>query len=260
MCPHAARRPPACVTSSLRSPPSGHPARTGEDQPLVVTGDGNGDPLIFAGAWIDPLGGRLRTAVPVRDGAASRSSRTRRLVPPRCSARTRPWPPRPICPGPRRSRSIRASMRAMTACIPARGSQAPRTKTGGPSANPVNQDMPVRHSMVWAKPVRSRHGPSRPNAGIRTMTSWWFSSSTRMQVDPELLHHPWREIFHQDIGGLEEALEHLGPLWFSTDRTSRRVFPRWQHGKSGSIPTSGHASVAGYWRSACCPASSPIQP
>ena len=75
-------------------------------------------------------------------------------------------------------------MRAMTACIPAKGSQAPRTNTGGPSANPVNQDMPVRHSMVWAKPVRSRHGPSRPKAGIRTMMSWSFSPWTRSQSKP----------------------------------------------------------------------------
>ena len=75
-------------------------------------------------------------------------------------------------------------MVANAACMPARGSQAPLTRTGGPSANPVNQDIPVRHSIVWANPVRSRHGPSRPKAGIRTMMSSPLSAWTRSQSKP----------------------------------------------------------------------------
>ena len=73
---------------------------------------------------------------------------------------------------------------AITACIPARGSQAPRTRTGGPSGNPVSQAMPVRHSMVWANPVRSRHGPLSPKAGMRTMIRSGLTSCMRSQPRP----------------------------------------------------------------------------
>ena len=78
----------------------------------------------------------------------------------------------------------------MTACMPAKGSHAPRTNTGGPSANPVNHDMPVRHSMVWAKPVRSLQGPSSPKAGIRTMIELVVQRVDSVPVEPELLHAP----------------------------------------------------------------------
>ena len=75
-------------------------------------------------------------------------------------------------------------MVAITACIPAMGSHAPRTSVGGPSGNPVRHAMPLTDSIVWANPVRSRQGPPSPKAGMRTMMSSGFSSWTESQVNP----------------------------------------------------------------------------
>ena len=51
-------------------------------------------------------------------------------------------------------------------CMPALGSQGPRGMRGGSSAWPVI-DAIVICSIVCANPTRSRHGPVRPNAGMR---------------------------------------------------------------------------------------------
>jgi hypothetical protein len=44
--------------------------------------------------------------------------------------------------------------------------------------------MPDTCSMVMAKPVRSRHGPVRPNAGMRTMISAGLISRTSSHERP----------------------------------------------------------------------------
>ncbi len=41
--------------------------------------------------------------------------------------------------------------------------------------------------MVWAKPTRSRHGPSRPNAGIRTISASGLTAATVSQSIPRLV-------------------------------------------------------------------------
>ena len=46
--------------------------------------------------------------------------------------------------------------------------------------------MPDACSMVWAKPVRSRHGPFRPKAGMRTMMVRSLSSWMASHVMPKL--------------------------------------------------------------------------
>ncbi len=79
-------------------------------------------------------------------------------------------------PSPVRSRSRRARMVANTAWAAASGSHAPRCSTGGPSAQPVTHAMPVIDSIVCAKPVRSRHGPSSPYAGMRVITRRGFTA------------------------------------------------------------------------------------
>ncbi len=74
--------------------------------------------------------------------------------------------PRPVA-----SRTSSAASEAKAACRPAIGSHTPRGISGGPSASPVSQAMPLACSIVWANPTRSRHGPSSPNAGIRTIVT-----------------------------------------------------------------------------------------
>ena len=44
--------------------------------------------------------------------------------------------------------------------------------------------MPDTCSIVWAKPTRSRHGPSRPNAGMRTITSDGFTRASSSHPRP----------------------------------------------------------------------------
>ena len=56
-------------------------------------------------------------------------------------------------------------------CVPTIGSTTPPGMIGGPSSYPVSHAMPVICSIVWANPPRSRHGPSRPNAGSRSITT-----------------------------------------------------------------------------------------
>ena len=70
--------------------------------------------------------------------------------------------------GPVRSRSSSAASRPMTACMPPIGSHGPRG-TSGMSSYPVTHARPEVCSIVMANPARSRHGPSSPNAGIRTI-------------------------------------------------------------------------------------------
>ena len=77
-----------------------------------------------------------------------------------------------------RSRTASAAIAANAACNPATGSQTPRGMIGGPSRCPVIQAIPAACSMVCAKPTRSRHGPSSPNAGIRTMIARGLAALT----------------------------------------------------------------------------------
>ena len=52
---------------------------------------------------------------------------------------------------------------------------------GWSSTCPVSHASPVTCSMVCANPGRSRHGPSRPNAGIRTITARGLAACTTSQ-------------------------------------------------------------------------------
>ena len=88
-------------------------------------------------------------------------------------------------PAPSRSRITNAAMAANAACRPAIGSHTPRGITGGPSECPVIHAIPVACSIVCAKPTRSRHGPSRPNAGIRTMTADGLAAEMASQSRPK---------------------------------------------------------------------------
>ena len=58
-------------------------------------------------------------------------------------------------------------------------------RTGGSLACPVIQAMPEACSIVIAKPVRSRHGPDRPKAGIRHITARGFRAWISFQPSPK---------------------------------------------------------------------------
>ena len=72
--------------------------------------------------------------------------------------------------------------------------------TGGPSGNPVTQASPAICSMVGAKPTRSRHGPSSPNAGIRAMTSRGLTASKASAVSPKWSITRGGEVLDHHVG------------------------------------------------------------
>ena len=74
---------------------------------------------------------------------------------------------------------------AKLACMPPMGSHGPRGTSGSPEAKPVTQAIPDICSTVCANPSRPRHGPSSPNAGIRIITAFGFSSWTASQSSPQ---------------------------------------------------------------------------
>ena len=81
-------------------------------------------------------------------------------------------------PVPVRSRISQCGDRRERRMQARQGIAGPRGIRGGPSAGPVIQAMPLACSMVCAKPTRSRHGPSSPNAGIRTIVALGFAACT----------------------------------------------------------------------------------
>ncbi len=88
------------------------------------------------------------------------------------------------CPSPVRSRCSSAATSASAVCVPTIGSTTPPGMIGGPSSYPVCQAIPVICSIVWANPPRSRHGPSRPNAGSRSITTDGLIARTSSYARP----------------------------------------------------------------------------
>ena len=171
-----------------------------EGTPLAIGLDGDGDPLVGR-ARVHALGDGVTLApVPAPAHDLARQLPVDRSARPPRSAPTRPWWPRPSGHQPSSSRHERATRAAKAACSPPSGSPAPRTRTGGPSGCPVSQAMPVSDSMVWAKPGRSRHGPSRPKAGMRTMQRAGVHPVQVVPAQPELVHHPGGVVLDHHVG------------------------------------------------------------
>ena len=93
-------------------------------------------------------------------------------------------------PSPVRRRRSRATNSPIRACSPAPGSHGPNSAPGSCSGKPVSHAMPDTCSIVMANPVRSRHGPVSPNAGIRTMIEPRVDVADLVPRQPERLHHP----------------------------------------------------------------------
>ena len=70
------------------------------------------------------------------------------------------------------------------ACSPAPGSHGPNRAPGACSGNPHSHAIPDTCSIVIANPVRSRHGPERPKAGIRTMIAAGLIARTSSHDSP----------------------------------------------------------------------------
>ena len=71
-------------------------------------------------------------------------------------------------------------------CAPALGSHSPCWIRGWSHRWPVIHASPQSCSMVCANPALSRHGPERPNAGMRSRLQRGFSSQTISHVRPKL--------------------------------------------------------------------------
>ena len=161
-----------------------------ERLPLRVRLDRHREPAVIAGAGVQPLrcGAGRAVAIAGQQVAvrAPLDDRARR----RARARRRTWRPPPGIP--RRSRrAARAPTRApMTAWTPPFGSLGPRWIRGWSSRSPVSHASPDACSMFCANPGRSRHGPSRPNAGSRTRIVTRVRGVDRVPAETELVEHP----------------------------------------------------------------------
>ena len=111
--------------------------------------------------------------------------------------------------------------------------------------------------MFCAKPGRSRHGPSSPNAGMRTRIGAGVGRVDRLPVEADLRQHPGREVLHHHVGVLEQVEQELAarslvksiasvPLVRVDRDEERAAFPP-ARPVGGHHPDHAHAVHAG-WR------------
>jgi hypothetical protein len=189
--------------------------------PLVVRCDGNGDPLVVAGTRVDALGGGLRTPVPV-----TTEQRPTRAV---LDHLFRGGIEHRLDHG----RLHQDAAAALIALDQRKHGGNDRVHPGQGVAGPSHQ-----HRRAVGEPRQPGHagqalhglGEARPIPPRAVETEGRHPHHDELVVqrvdatpaEAELLHDPRREVLHQDIGGLQEALEHLGP----SGRDRSKVTPR----------------------------------
>ena len=81
--------------------------------------------------------------------------------------------------------------------------------TGFWSGWPVSQVSPEASSITKANAGLSRHGPSSPKPGMRTMIASGRSRVHGVEVEPDLVEHPRRVVLDDDVAGRDELVEQL---------------------------------------------------
>ena len=147
-----------------------------------------------------------------------RGDRVRTPPRPRRSARPRPWSLRPgALARSRPADGARASV-AKTACTPASGSHAPRTRTGGPSGEPgpPREAGDRLHGLRETGPIAPRTVEAEgghaheDDRGVHVVEA--------VPAESELLHDPGGVVLDHCVCGGDQPLEHGDALRVSTDR------------------------------------------